>query len=38
MRVVLATGNTGKLRELQALLAGSAVQLVAQSELGLGMA
>jgi XTP/dITP diphosphohydrolase len=38
MRVVLATGNPGKLRELRALLAGSAVQLIAQSELGIGMA
>ena len=38
MRVVLATGNSGKLRELQALLAGSAVQIVAQSELGIGAA
>ena len=38
MRVVLATGNSGKLRELQALLAGSVVQIVAQSELGIGAA
>jgi XTP/dITP diphosphohydrolase len=35
MRVVLATGNPGKLRELRALLVGSDVQLVAQSELGI---
>lgn len=34
MRVVVATGNAGKLRELQALLAGLRLQLVAQTELG----
>jgi XTP/dITP diphosphohydrolase len=34
MRVVVATGNTGKLRELTALLAGLDFQLIAQSELG----
>ncbi len=37
MRVVLATGNPGKLRELRALLAGTPVQLVGQTELGIGM-
>jgi XTP/dITP diphosphohydrolase len=34
MRVVVATGNAGKLRELTALLAGLDLQLVAQTELG----
>lgn len=34
-RVVLASGNPGKLRELQALL-GSAFELVPQSDLGVG--
>lgn len=34
MRVVVATGNAGKLRELTALLGGLDIQLVAQSELG----
>lgn len=33
MRVVVATGNRGKLRELAALLAALPVELVAQSEL-----
>ena len=36
MRVVLASGNPGKLRELQTLLAGTDMELVAQSELGIG--
>ena len=34
MRVVMATGNAGKLREMTALLAGLDFQLVAQSDLG----
>ena len=34
MRVVVATGNAGKLRELTALLAGLDYQLLAQSDLG----
>ena len=34
-RIVLASGNPGKLRELQALLAPFAFALVAQSELGI---
>ena len=34
MRVVVATGNAGKLRELTALLAGLDLQLVAQTDLG----
>ncbi|HMS79007.1 MAG TPA: non-canonical purine NTP pyrophosphatase, partial [Burkholderiaceae bacterium] len=33
-RVVLASGNAGKLRELQALLAPTGVELVAQRALG----
>jgi XTP/dITP diphosphohydrolase len=33
-RVVLASGNAGKLRELQALLAPTGIELVAQRELG----
>jgi XTP/dITP diphosphohydrolase len=35
-RVVLASGNAGKLRELQALLAPTGIELVAQRELGVG--
>ena len=35
-RIVLASGNTGKLVELRELLAGSGIELIAQSELGLG--
>ncbi len=35
MRVVLASGNTGKLRELTALLAPLGLDLVAQSALGI---
>src|SRR5262249_20804925 len=35
MRVVLATGNPGKLRELQSLLAGRRIDLVTQAELGI---
>lgn len=34
MRIVLATGNAGKLRELQALLSQLPVELVAQGDLG----
>lgn len=34
-RVVLASGNPGKLAELRDLLAGSGIQLVAQTELGI---
>jgi XTP/dITP diphosphohydrolase len=33
--VVLATGNPGKLREMRAILAGHAVAVVAQSDLGI---
>lgn len=33
-RVVLATGNPGKVRELAALLAGSGLEIVPQTELG----
>jgi XTP/dITP diphosphohydrolase len=33
-RVVLATGNAGKLRELRALLADLGIEVVAQAELG----
>ncbi len=36
MRVVVATGNAGKLRELAALLDGLDLQLVAQTGLGVG--
>lgn len=36
MKLVLASGNVGKLAELRALLAGSGIELVAQSELGIG--
>ncbi|MBS0612914.1 MAG: RdgB/HAM1 family non-canonical purine NTP pyrophosphatase [Proteobacteria bacterium] len=35
MRVVLASGNAGKLRELNALLTGLDLQLVSQVELGI---
>jgi XTP/dITP diphosphohydrolase len=38
MRVVLATGNPGKLRELQALLTGRDIDLVTQAELGISPA
>jgi len=34
-RVVLATGNAGKLRELREILAGHSLEVVAQSELGI---
>jgi XTP/dITP diphosphohydrolase len=34
-RVVLATGNPGKLREMRAILAGRGLEVVAQSELGI---
>jgi XTP/dITP diphosphohydrolase len=34
-RVVLATGNPGKLREMLAILAGHGLEVVAQSELGI---
>jgi XTP/dITP diphosphohydrolase len=37
-RVVLASGNAGKLREMQQLLAPAGVELVAQSALGIGEA
>ena len=35
-RVVLASGNAGKLREMQALLAPSGIALIAQAALGVG--
>ncbi len=35
-RVVLATGNPGKLREMRAILAGHELEVVPQSELGIG--
>ena len=38
MRVVLATGNPGKVRELRELLAGTDIELVAQSELAIDSA
>src|SRR4030095_12085771 len=38
MRVVLASGNPGKLRELSALLVESGIELVAQSDLGIDIA
>lgn len=38
MRLVLASNNAGKLRELQAMLAPLGVSLVAQGELGVGEA
>jgi XTP/dITP diphosphohydrolase len=34
-RVVLATGNPGKLREIREILAGRGLEIVAQSELGI---
>ena len=34
-RVVLATGNPGKLRELRAILSSHGIEVVAQSELGI---
>jgi XTP/dITP diphosphohydrolase len=34
-RVVLATGNPGKLREMRAILAGHGLEVVAQSEFGI---
>jgi XTP/dITP diphosphohydrolase len=34
-RVVLATGNAGKLREMQAILVGHGLEVVAQSALGI---
>ena len=34
-RVVLATGNAGKLREMRAILASHGLEVVAQSELGI---
>ena len=34
-RVVLATGNAGKLREMRAILAGHGLEVIAQSELGI---
>ncbi|MGE0873237.1 MAG: RdgB/HAM1 family non-canonical purine NTP pyrophosphatase [Burkholderiales bacterium] len=37
-RVVLASGNPGKLREIRAILAPLALEIVAQSELGIGEA
>ena len=36
MKLVLASGNAGKLAELRELLAGSGIELIAQSELGIG--
>ena len=36
MKLVLASGNAGKLAELRELLAGSGIELFAQSELGIG--
>ena len=36
MKLVLASGNAGKLAELRDLLVGSGVELIAQSELGIG--
>ena len=38
MKVVLASGNAGKLRELRALLAPLGIELVAQGDLGLDSA
>ena len=34
-RVVLATGNAGKLREMRAILAGHGLEVIAQSDLGI---
>lgn len=36
MRIVVATGNAGKLTEIRALLASDGIELVAQRELGIG--
>jgi XTP/dITP diphosphohydrolase len=36
MKLVLASGNAGKLVELRELLAGSGIELIAQSEFGIG--
>jgi XTP/dITP diphosphohydrolase len=36
MKLVLASGNAGKLAELRELLARSGIELIAQSELGIG--
>lgn len=36
MKLILASGNAGKLAELRELLAASGIELVAQSELGIG--
>jgi XTP/dITP diphosphohydrolase len=36
MKVVLASGNAGKLAELRELFAGSGVELLAQSQFGIG--
>lgn len=36
MKLVLASGNAGKLKELQAMLAGLPLQIVPQAELGVG--
>lgn len=36
MKLVLASGNAGKLAELRELLAGGGIELVAQGELGIG--
>lgn len=36
MKLVLASGNAGKLAELQQLLGGRGIELVAQGELGVG--
>lgn len=38
MKIVLASNNAGKLAELQAMFAGLPVQLLRQSELGIGEA
>ena len=38
MKLVLASGNPGKLREIGAILAPLSVELVAQSALGIGEA
>ncbi|MDP1568186.1 MAG: non-canonical purine NTP pyrophosphatase, partial [Polaromonas sp.] len=38
MKIVLASNNTGKLAELQAMLAPLGVTLVKQAELGIGEA
>ena len=34
-KVVVATGNRGKLAEIREVLAGTGIELVAQSELGI---